>query len=375
MSERFSSGAEVDRPSMDLDIACVGFGPATAGFLAVLSKSVLNADGSTAIESRVAPGMPLQVACYERADDLAFGVSGVVTRARGIKATLPDLDLCAIPMAVPVASEKIVYLLDPHGASRRSATLRLGDRLLRCLRLHKHDGVELPYVPPFLRKQGGMVLSLGQFMQFVGGEITATGAAQIWPGMPVSEVLFADDESVAGIRLADQGVDRTGLPQGDFLPGMNVHAGLTVVGDGPVGNVGRQLDRKFGLPPGNHHREWAVGMKMVVDLPQDTSLIPGAVFHTFGYPEPEIFGFLYVHPGNVATVGIFVPSWFSNPLRTSYRYLQHFMHIPTSAVIWRAALCGVGAPNRCRNRASEANRSSSGMAMRASAKAPAAPMF
>ena len=38
-------------------------------------------------------------------------------------------------------------------------------------------------------------------------------------------------------------------------------------------------------------------MKMVVDLPEDTDLEPGTVFHTFGYPEPEIFGFLYVHPG------------------------------------------------------------------------------
>ena len=51
-------------------------------------------------------------------------------------------------------------------------------------------------------------------------------------------------------------------------------------------------------------------MKMVVDLPETSSLEPGTVFHTFGYPEPEIFGFLYVHPERVASVGIFVPSWF-----------------------------------------------------------------
>jgi electron-transferring-flavoprotein dehydrogenase len=99
-----------------------------------------------------------------------------------------------------------------------------------------------------------------------------------------------------------------------------------------VGAVGRQLDERFGLPEGNHHREWAVGMKMVVDLPDGTELEPGTVFHTFGYPEPEIFGFFYVHPGNVATVGIFVPSWFHSPMRTSYRYLQHFMLHP---YLWR----------------------------------------
>jgi electron-transferring-flavoprotein dehydrogenase len=56
------------------------------------------------------------------------------------------------------------------------------------------------------------------------------------------------------------------------------------------------------------------------------------VLHTFGYPEPEIFGFLYVHPGNVASVGIFVPSWFDCPVRSAYRYLQHYIQHP---YLWR----------------------------------------
>ena len=139
-------------------------------------------------------------------------------------------------------------------------------------------------------------------------------------------------EGVAGIRLCDQGVDRNGNPEPSYMPGMDIRAALTVVGDGPVGAVGRQLDEEFGLPDGHHQREWAVGMKMVVDLPEDTPLAPGTVFHTFGYPEPEIFGFFYVHPDRVATVGIFVPSWFRSPMRTSYRYLQHFMLHP---YLWR----------------------------------------
>jgi electron-transferring-flavoprotein dehydrogenase len=137
---------------------------------------------------------------------------------------------------------------------------------------------------------------------------------------------------VYGVCLTDQGVDRAGNPETNYLPGMDVRAALTVVGDGPVGAVGRQLDREFGLPPGHHQREWAVGMKMVVDLPQGSGLEPGTVIHTFGFPEPEIFGFLYVMPGNLATVGIFVPSWFRSPMRTSYRYLQHFMMHP---YLWR----------------------------------------
>ena len=314
---------DVDRQAMEVDIACVGFGPATAGFLATLAKNLLNSDGSPAIESRVMPGLPLQVVCYERADDVGFGVSGVVTRARGIRASLAELDFSRIPMAAPVVNERVVYLLDPTGASRRSLALRLADRAIRMLRFHRHHGCELPYVPPFLRKDGGVVLSMGQFMQHMAGEISSTGLVQIWPATPVAEALPGKTRfSVAGIRLADQGGE----------PGMDIHAALTVVGDGPVGAVGRQLDERLGMPEGHHRREWALGMKFVVDLPEAADLAAGTVFHTFGYPEPEIFGFFYVHPGNVASVGIFIPSWFRSPMRTAYRHLQHFALHP---YFWR----------------------------------------
>ena len=63
----------VERQAMDVDIVCVGFGPATAGFLTTLARRVVHADGTPAIESPSNPGLPLQVVCYERADDIAAG--------------------------------------------------------------------------------------------------------------------------------------------------------------------------------------------------------------------------------------------------------------------------------------------------------------
>ena len=76
---------------MDVDIVCAGFGPAAGGFLTTLVRGLPLEDGA----------LP-QVMCYERADDIGFGVSGVVTKARGIRATFPDLDVSSIPMATPV---------------------------------------------------------------------------------------------------------------------------------------------------------------------------------------------------------------------------------------------------------------------------------
>jgi electron-transferring-flavoprotein dehydrogenase len=325
---------QIDRQEMAVDIACVGFGPAMGGFLTTLTREMAAHPDDTAMESKAAPGMPLQLVCYERADDISAGVSGVVTRGSALRATFPALDPSEIPMMVPVKQEKVLYLLDPIGASRRSRTLRAGDAAIRTLHSLlpvEHHALDLPYTPEFLQKHDGLVMSIGQFNQWVGGQLMCGGLAQVWPGTPVSTALFAG-QSVTGVRLADQGVDRHGSPDAAYMPGMDVRALLTVVGDGPVGAVGRSIDEKFGMPTGHAQHEWAVGMKMVVELPEDTPLEAGTVFHTFGYPEPEIFGFLYVHPERLASVGIFVPSWLGNPARSSYRYLQHFMQHP---YLWR----------------------------------------
>jgi electron-transferring-flavoprotein dehydrogenase len=284
---------EVERQALEVDIACVGFGPATGGFLTTLSRALMNEDGTPALESRAMPGMPLQVVCYERAEDIAFGVSGAVTRGRGIRRSFPDLDPSEIPMAQRVTDEKVLYLLDPIGASRRTGGVRALDRWLGVVPAVRRDhAIELPWIPGFLRKDEGFLFSLGQFNQWVGARLQGEGLVQIWPGMPVAEALEKNGR-VSGIRLLDQGTDRTGSPDAGYMPGMDVQAALTVVADGPVGPVGQQLD---------------------------------------GYPEPEIFGFLYVHPDNVASLGIFVPSWLDSPVRCSYRYLQHWMQHPR---VWR----------------------------------------
>src|SRR5579863_8907680 len=301
---------ETERQTMEVDIACVGFGPAVGGFLTTLTQAWNLSPADPGFESKIAPGMPLQVHCYERADDLSAGVSGVVTCAKGIRASFPSLDLTQIPMATDIKTERVFYLLDPIGATRRSRILRAADFSLRlCGKLLvKDEAFELPWTPAFLHKRGGLVFSIGQFNQWVASQLMASGLVQIWPGTPVSSPIFADEpgadrRAVVGIRLADQGVDSQGKPSEGFMPGMDIRARLTVVGDGPVGQIGRALNQ------GEGGRDWALGMKMVIELPEDSTLEAGTVWHTFGFPAPEIFGLMYVPPDRLVSVGIFVPSW------------------------------------------------------------------
>ena len=333
--------SEIERQSMDVDIVCVGFGPAMGGFLTTLTRGLVDQQGSPVVESAVMPGMPPQIICYERADDIGAGVSGVVSRARGIRESFPDFVPSALPMCAEVTGEKVAYLLDPDGASLRQDLLGFKDTMIRTfgkrLSICRDEAVELPYIPPFLRKEPGLVFSIGQFNQWVGSEVMGTGMAQIWPGMPVAKVLL-ENGRVAGVRLVDQGVDKKGEPDAGYMPGMDIKAALTVIGDGPVGPVGRDLDDFVTMPGGHHRRDWALGMKMVVDLPESCALPEGFVLHTFGYPEPDIFGFLYVLPDRVASLGIFVPSWLDIPVRTAYRYMQHWI---THPYLWKHLKGGV----------------------------------
>jgi electron-transferring-flavoprotein dehydrogenase len=332
--------ASVERMTMYADIVCAGFGPAVGGFLTALTQEWKANPDDPAFASNALPGMPLQVLCYERADDISAGVSGIVTRGQGLRTSFPDLNVADIPMAAAVRNERVLYLLDPIGASRRSRILRVADAALRGLgKLARveNDAFELPWTPAFLHKHGGLVLSMGQFNQWVGSQLMAGGLVQIWPGTPISAPIF-DGNAVQGVRLMDQGVDRHGNPEEGYCAGMEVRARLTVVGDGPVGAVGQAIDERIGLPAGHSQHEWALGMKVVIELPEEMEFEPGTVWHTFGYPEPEIFGFLYSHPERLVSVGIFVPSWMGDPSRTAYRYLQHYLQHPA---IWKYLKGGV----------------------------------
>ena len=138
-------------------------------------------DGTPALESRVAPGLPLQVTCFERADDIGDRRLGRRHPRAGDPRVVPDLDRRRFPLARPGAARAVVYLLDPIGASRRSATLRVADSRHRgsCAAFCRTSVTRCtPAVAagvPAARSPAASILSLGQFMQWVGGQVMGSG--------------------------------------------------------------------------------------------------------------------------------------------------------------------------------------------------------
>ena len=176
---------------MEVDIACVGFGPAMGGFLTTLKCEWTAQSGRPCVCQQGCAGNAAPVLCYERADDIAAGVSGVVT-GQGHPRQLSRLNPAEIPMARRSPGARL-YLLDPIGASRRSFALRAGDALLRglagCCGVKDH-AYELPWTPAFLHKHGGLVLSMGQFNQWVGSSYGQRPGADM-AGNPGGRPLFA----------------------------------------------------------------------------------------------------------------------------------------------------------------------------------------
>ena len=233
--------SQTESQTMEVDIACVGFGPAVAGFLNTITKAMVDDQGQPILNSSVMPGAPLQILCYERADDIGFGVSGVVTRGRSIRESFPDLNIEEIPMACPVSEEKVLYLLDPIGASKRSPVLKGIDKLLNAgkgvLPVWDH-AFQLPYIPPFLSKEPGMN-PLHRPVQ----PVDRVAAHGFGPGTDLARHAgfpspFSMETRWLELKLVDQGVEKDGTPGPGYLPGMNIRAGLTVVGDGPFGSGG-----------------------------------------------------------------------------------------------------------------------------------------
>ena len=160
--------------------------------------------------------------------------------------------------------------------------------------------------PPTMKNDGNYVASLSQLGRWLA-EQADEGGAMILPETP-AERLLVDGGRVRGVRTGDRGRGRAGEELGNFEPGADVVARVTVLAEGTQGHLtGVALDR-FGLR-GDNPQVWALGVKEVwkVAKPLDR------VIHTMGWPlRPQAkyreFGGSFIYPmgENMVTLGMVV---------------------------------------------------------------------
>ena len=159
--------------------------------------------------------------------------------------------------------------------------------------------------PPTMHNSGNYVASLSQFGRWLAEQAEEAGAT-ILPETTGHALLV--DGRVRGVRTGDRGRGRAGEELGNFEPGSDVHARVTVLAEGTQGHLtGVALDH-FGLQ-GDNPQVWALGVKEVwkVAKPLDR------VIHTMGWPlrggkKYREFGGSFVYPigDDMVTVGMVV---------------------------------------------------------------------
>ena len=160
--------------------------------------------------------------------------------------------------------------------------------------------------PPTMKNDGNVVASLSRLGRWLA-EQAEEGGTMILPETSALKLLVSDGR-VRGVRTGDKGRGRNGEELGNFEPGADVLARVTVLAEGTQGHLtGVALDR-FGLG-GDNPQVWALGVKEVWKVARPLE----RVIHTMGWPlraaaKYREFGGSFIYPmgDDMVTLGMVV---------------------------------------------------------------------
>jgi len=171
--------------------------------------------------------------------------------------------------------------------------------------LTKNNALRIP-APPTMKNEGNYVASLSRLGRWLAEQAEEAGAMLL--PETAAEKLLVSDGRARGVRTGDKGRGRDGQPLGNFEPGADLVAKVTVLAEGTQGHLtGVALDR-FGLA-GENPQVWALGVKEVwkIKRPLDR------VIHTMGWPlrpgaKFREFGGSFIYPmgEDMLTLGMVV---------------------------------------------------------------------
>ena len=294
-----------NRERMDVDVLFVGGGPASLAGALHLMKRIK--EHNRQVEAGIVSGEKLEdltIALIEKGAEVgAHGLSGAVMDPATLNELVPDFEDRAAPIEHRVERESLYYLT-------------------------KTGKFRSPYLPKTLDNRGSFVVSLSRFNRWLEGLVSEAGC-DIFPGFPGTEVLYQGDR-VVGIRTGDKGIDKSGNRRGNFEPGVDLVAKVTIFGEGPRGSLMKKMVEKLGLAANRDPMTYLTGVKEVWELGAESPGL-GEVGHTVGYPfKPDTFGggFLYPMSQNRITLGILAGVNSPDPFFDTHEAYQTFKEHP-----------------------------------------------
>ncbi|MCD6014934.1 MAG: electron transfer flavoprotein [Solirubrobacterales bacterium] len=200
----------------------------------------------------------------------AHELSGANLKPAAMRELFPDLEPEDWPFAYQEVTKDAVYLLTKRAA------------------------LPLKPMPPNFRNHGNYVISVSKLARFLSEQAEEKGAYILTE--TVADKLLVSDRIVRGVRSGDRGRGRDGEPLGNFEPGSDVVAKMTVLAEGTLGHLTQAAVDYFDLE-GSLPVRWEIGVKEVWEVTEPLD----RVIHTMGWPlrkraKWNEFGGSFIYP-------------------------------------------------------------------------------
>ncbi len=240
----------------------------------------------------------LDVCVIEKAADLGnHNLSGAVLEAEPLHTLLDS----AVPAwrDTPAAKEALAKKVD-----KENVMFLLGKKLSFNILFAIKLAAMLGLGPGQMLHKGDYIISISKLTKWLG-QIAKDLGAEVLSGFAAEDIILNESAGMAkAVKLVDQGLDKNGDKQPNFLEGETIYADFIVLAEGCDGLLTEKFIEKAGLKR-QCPQLYSLGVKELikVDSRQYEKFGSGRVVHAMGFPiwtplvGPAMFGGGICYPG------------------------------------------------------------------------------
>ncbi len=301
----------IEREQLEMDVVFVGAGPANLAAALHLKQKI--AEHDEFVEKGIKQGRKigeLEIGIVEKGSFVgAHILSGAVMDPIAIRELMPDFLEQGCPVDSAVTQDAFWYLTESRG-------------------------IDAPIIPPPLKNKGKYIVSLSKICEWLAEKCEEAGI-NIFPEFPAAEIIYDENDRVVGVRTGDKGIDKEGHPKGNFEPGVDLLAKVTVLGEGSRGSLAKHLMQRLNLMEDKEPQVFSLGVKELWEVPAG-NFEEGKVVHTLGFPsDTDTYGggWIYGMKNNVISIGYVTGLDYKDPNIDPHLEFQKFKTHPKVAQV------------------------------------------